>query len=155
SGLMDPSTGLFTRELFAAHLKRIAEAARVRRRPLSVCVLRVAEGADLAEARAGGWLDRAMPQIGAMVSRLVRALVTAVRLAPEVFAMAQPAARVEQARLAARRIAAVIACTAFDAGEDRAPFVVEFELGAAEVSPDEPPSAALDRAAADLTRQPA
>jgi len=155
SGLMDPSTGLFTRELFAAHLKRIAEAARVRRRPLSVCVLRVAEGADLAEARAGGWLDRAMPQIGAMVSRLVRAEDTAARLAPDVFALALPAARVEQARLAARRIAAVIGCTAFDAGKDRAPFVVEFELGAAEVSPDEPPSAALDRAAADLTRQPA
>lgn len=152
SGLMDPSTGLFTRDLFAAHLKRVAEAARSRRRPLSVCVLRVAESADVAEARAGGWLDRAMPQIGAMVSRLVRAEDTAARLAPDVFALALPATRAPAARLAAHRIAAVIGCTAFDAGKDRAPFVVEFELGAAEVAPDETPAAALDRAAADLGR---
>ena len=149
---MDPATGLFTPELFADHLRRLAEAARSRRRPLSVCVLRVSDTEDVVRARADGWLDRAMPQIGAMVSRLVRAEDTAARLGPEVFALALPAARAGAARLAAERIAAVIACTAFDAGKDRSPFVVEFELGAAELGPHETPAAALDRAAADLGR---
>lgn len=150
SSLMDPSTGLFTRELFAAHLARLAEAASRRRRPLSVCVLRVSAAADLAHARVGGWLDRAMPQIGAMVSRLVRVEDTAGRLAPEVFALALPATTGGEARLTAERIGAVVACTAFDAGPDRSPFVVEFDIGAAEVGPGENPAGVLERAFADL-----
>ncbi|NBW07882.1 MAG: diguanylate cyclase [Caulobacteraceae bacterium] len=153
SGLMDGSTGLFTRDLFASHLARLAEGAKSRRRPLSVCVLRVADNDSLAHARAGGWLDRAMPQIGAMVSRLVRVEDTAALLAPEVFALALPATPGPAARLAAERIAAVVGCTAFDAGPDRSPFVVEFDVGSAEVSPGESPASVLERASADLSRR--
>ena len=126
---MDPETGLFTPELFAGHLARVAEASRARKRPLSVCVLRVRETEAVTWARQGGWLDRAMPQIGAMVSRLVRVEDTPARLAKEVFALALPATHAEPARLAAERIAAVIGCTAFDAGSDRSPFVAEFDVG--------------------------
>jgi two-component system cell cycle response regulator PopA len=150
SGLMDGSTGLFTAELFASHLVRVAQGARERRRPLSVCVLRVSETEAVTAARRGGWLDRAMPQIGAMTSRLVRVEDTPARLAPEVFALALPATRGPAARLAAERIAAVIGCTAFDAGADRSPFVVEFDVGAAEMQPGETPAALLERASADL-----
>ena len=153
SGLMDPSTGLFTRDLFAAHLARLAEGARSRRRPMSVCVLRVADSPALAHARAGGWLDRAMPQIGAMVSRLVRVEDTAARLAPEVFALALPATTGAAARLAAERIVAVIGCTAFDGGPEKSPFVVDFDLGCAEVAPGESPASVLERASADLSRR--
>jgi len=153
SGLMDGSTGLFTRDLFASHLARLAEGAKSRRRALSVCVLRVADNDSLAHARAGGWLDRAMPQIGAMVSRLVRVEDTAALLAPEVFALALPATPGPAARLAAERIAAVVGCTAFDAGPDRSPFVVEFDVGSAEVSPGESPASVLERASADLSRR--
>ena len=155
AGIMDPSTGLFTRNLFASHLGRVAEAASARRRPLSVCVLRVAESDNLTRARMGGWLDRAMPQIGAMVSRLVRVEDTAARLAPEVFALALPATPGPAARLAVERIAAVIGCTAFDAGPDRTPFVVEFSVGVAELMPGEGAAAVLERASADMQAQPA
>ncbi len=150
AGIMDPSTGLFTRNLFASHLGRVAEAATARRRPLSVCVLRVSDTNALTLARQGGWLDRAMPQIGAMVSRLVRVEDTAARLAPEVFALALPATAGQAARLAAERIAAVIGCTAFDAGPDRSPFVVEFSVGVAELAPGESAAVVLERASADL-----
>ena len=137
SGLMDAATGLFTRDLFAAHLARIAQAARVRNRPLSVCVLRVAEKPELAAARVGGWMARAIPQIGSMIGRLVRVEDTAARLAPEVFALALPATPLEAGQAAGERIAAVIGCTAFEAGDGKPPFVVEFDIGAAEVtSPD-------------------
>ena len=148
--LMDPATGLFTPELFASHLGRVAEASRARKRPLSVCVLRVRETESVTWARQGGWLDRAMPQIGAMVSRLVRVEDTPARLAKEVFALALPATHAEPARLAAERIAAVIGCTAFDAGPDRSPFVAEFDVGAAEMQPNESAAALLERASADL-----
>ncbi len=154
AGIMDPSTGLFTRNLFASHLGRVAEAASARRRPLSVCVLRVSENDALTRARMGGWLDRAMPQIGAMVSRLVRVEDTAARLAPEVFALALPATPGPQARLAVERIAAVIGCTAFDAGPDRTPFVVEFNVGVAELMQGEGAAAVLERASADMQVQP-
>lgn len=155
SGVMDPTTSLFTPTLFASHLGRIAEAAMARRRPLSICVLKVSENETLGHARRGGWLDRAMPQIGAMVSRLVRVEDTAARLAPEVFALALPATPGPSARLAAERIAAVIGCTAFDAGPDRSPFVVEFRVGVAELMSGESAAAVLERASADLHAVPA
>ena len=147
SGLMDAPTGLFTRDLFAAHLARLVDAARARNRPLSLCVLRVADKPELTLARKGGWLDRAVPQIGSMVGRLVRVEDTAARLAPDVFALALPATNFAAARAAGERIAAVIACTAFEAGDDRPPFVVEFDIGVAEVEPDESAARALERAA--------
>jgi two-component system cell cycle response regulator PopA len=151
SGLTDPMTGLFTAELFASHLARVAEGARLRRRPLSVAVLRVSETNAVVEARAGGWLDRALPQIGAMVSRLIRTEDTAARLSPDVFALALPATEGPAGRVAADRIAAVIGCTAFDAGPDRSPFVVEFEVGVAEVAAGESPAAVLERASRDVS----
>ncbi len=152
SDLTDAATGLFTRDLFASHLARLADGARSRNRALSVCVLRVAERDPVVQARGGGWLDRAMPQIGAMVSRLVRVEDTAARLGPELFALVLPATSVAAARMAAERISAVIACTAFDAGKDRSPFVVEFEVGVAEMRNGETPAAVLERASADLSR---
>ena len=147
SGLMDPATGLFTRELFATHLGRLAQASRIRNRPLSVCVLKVSERAEVAEARAQGWLDRAVPQIGAMIGRLVRMEDTAARLSHEVFALALPATPAAAARAAGERIAAVIGCTAFEAGDGKPPFVVEFDIGVAEVSPAQGAGRALEEAA--------
>jgi two-component system cell cycle response regulator PopA len=148
SGLMDAATGLFTRDLFAAHLARLAQAAQARNRPLSVCVLKVAEKAEVIAARAGGYLDRAIPQIGSMVGRLVRVEDTAARLAPDVFALALPATSISNARLAGERIAAVIGCTAFEAGEGKTPFVVDFDLGVAQVTSAETAGRALEEAAA-------
>jgi len=148
SGLMDASTGLFTRDLFAAHLARLVQASRLRQRPLSLCVLRVADRPELTIARKGGWLDRAIPQIGTMIARLIRVEDTAARLGPEVFALALPATGQAAARAAGERICAVIACTAFEAGDSRPPFVVEFDIGVAEVEPGENAANALERAAA-------
>ena len=155
SGLMDAATGLFTRDLFAAHLVRLAQASRARNRPLSVCVLKVADKPEVTLARAGGWLDRAIPQIGSMIGRLVRVEDTAARLGPELFALALPATNLSAARAAGERIAAVIACTAFDAGENRPPFVAEFDIGVAEVQAGESAARALEIAAAKAMQRQA
>jgi len=148
SGVMDAATGLFTRDLFAAHLGRLAHASRLRNRPLSVCVLKVADRPEVIQARTGGWLDRAIPQIGSMIGRLVRVEDTAARLASEVFALALPATPLGSARAAGERIAAVIGCTAFDAGEGSNPFVVDFDIGVAQVDGAESAGRALEEAAA-------
>ena len=148
SGLMDAATGLFTRDLFASHLGRLANSARARRRPMSVAVLRIAERPDTAKMRSEGWLDRAIPQIGSMIGRLVRAEDTAARLGPDLFALALPAADLASAKVAADRIAAVIACTAFEAGEARKPFTIDFEIGVAQLESGETAAKTLERAAA-------
>jgi two-component system cell cycle response regulator PopA len=148
SGLMDAATGLFTRDLFAAHLLRLAKALQGRHRRLSVAVMKLSEGADGPRLRAGGHLDRAIPQIGSMIGRLVRAEDTAARLGPDLFALALPAASQGAAKTAAERIAAVIACTAFDAGDERAPFTVDFDIGSAHLEPNESAAETLERAAA-------
>jgi len=155
SGLMDVSTGLFTPQLFAAHLTRLTAAAQARGRPLSVCMLRVGDGPQTAMARAGGWLDRAIPQIGGMIGRLVRTEDTAARLSPEVFALALPATGLADAQLAAERIAAVIGCTAFECGPDRPPFVAEFDIGVAEVTGGRTAAQALEIAATEAGRRKA
>lgn len=148
SGLMDAATGLYTRDLFAAHLGRLARASRDSGRALSVAVLRVAERPEVMRARAGGWLDRAIPQIGSMIGRLIRTEDTAARLSAEVFALALPGTAERAARTAGERIAAVIGCTAFDAGAGAPPFVLDFDIGAAQVQPGEHPASALERASA-------
>ncbi|MEH6698116.1 MAG: diguanylate cyclase [Brevundimonas sp.] len=150
SGLTDPDTGLFTRDLFAQHLGRVSEASRERRRPLSLCVLKVTMTEPVEEARRDGWLARALPQIGTMVSRLIRTEDTAARLSSEVFALALPGTTEAQARIAAQRIVAVIGCTAFEAGPGRSPFVVDFELGVAEQQAGEAPARTLERASSTL-----
>jgi len=81
---------------------------------------------------------------------LVQAEDTAARLGPETFALALPSTRHSAARAAAERISAVIGCTAFDAGSGRAPFVVEFDIGVAEVEAGETGLLALERAAAKV-----
>jgi two-component system cell cycle response regulator PopA len=155
SGLMDVGTGLFSRDVFAAHLSRLAKASQVKGRPLSICVLRIADSSDLARARAGGWIERATPQIGSMIGRLVRTEDTAARLAPEVFALALPATPAAAARASAERIAAVIACTAFESGEGNPPFVVEFDIGVAQVESGETAGRTLERAAAQSLQKKA
>lgn len=150
SGLMDAATGLFTRDLFAAHLARLTRSAQRRNRALSVCVLRLTERPELKTLRSGGWVDKALPQIGSMIGRLVRAEDTAARLGPETFALALPATGLQAARAASERISAVIGCTAFDAGDGRPPFVVEFDIGVAEVEQGETAGRALERAASRL-----
>ena len=152
SDLMDAATGLFSRDLFSSQLSRLVGGARLRSRALSVCVLRVAERDAVAAARSGGWLEKAMPQVGAMVSRLVRVEDTAARLSSETFALALPATDEASARITAERIAAVIACTAFDAGKDRSPFVVELDIGVAQLTADDTALTLLERASAGLPR---
>jgi two-component system cell cycle response regulator PopA len=148
SGVMDPITGLFTRELFAVHLGHLSKALQSRHRPLSIAVLRLDAGLDAARLREEGHLSRALPQIGSMIGRLVRAEDTAARLATDVFALALPGAGVGAARSAAERIAAVIACTAFDGGDGRTPFTIDFHVGAAERLAGESAMHTLERAAA-------
>jgi two-component system cell cycle response regulator PopA len=151
SAIVDATTGLFTPELFAAHLARVADGARQRSRPVCVCVLRIATRNSLIEARQSGYLQAALPQVGAMISRLVRVEDTAAQLSPEVFALILPGVTAAEARMAAQRISAVIGCTAFESGHGRPPFVIELDIGVGEARRGETPAVMLERASQDLS----
>ncbi len=153
SELMDAATGLFTAQLFASHLLRLSKAAVASRRPLSICVLRIAGRPDTVRARAEGWLDTVMPHLGTMVARLVRGEDTAARLAPDLFALAMPATDVASARLAAERVAAVVGCTQFGSSQGQLAFTVGFDIGVAEVTAGEGAAKALERAASLALRR--
>lgn len=153
SQLTDSVTGLFHREPFASHLGRVFASTKRRKRTMSLCVLRVRKSDTLAAISRGGWLDMALPQVGAMVSRLVRVEDTAASLGPDSFAVMMPATDEAAARQAAERIAAVIACTAFEAGQNRSPFVIEFDIGVAEMAENEGPIQLLERAVADARQK--
>jgi two-component system cell cycle response regulator PopA len=144
---IDAPTQLFGRDLFAQHLSRLSDYSRQRNRPLSVCVLKIVETDAIGFARQKGYLDAALTQIGAMVSRLIRCEDTGGRLSNERFALALPATTFEKARLVCERIAAVISCTAFETKPGLPPYIVEFDVGVAELLRNEPPSEALLRAA--------
>jgi two-component system cell cycle response regulator PopA len=152
SGLMDRDTGLFPADLFAAHLLRLSRASIQFKQDLTVCVLRVADSDEVRQARAGGWLDRALPQMGSMIGRLVRTEDTAARIGPDVFALALRATCLHEGQSAAERIGAVIAATAFDSGADHPAFVAEFNIGVAQLEPGESAASALERAAAKSLR---
>jgi two-component system cell cycle response regulator PopA len=83
----------------------------------------------------------------------VRVEDTGARLGAEVFALAMPDTSLAAARAACERIAAVIACTAFEAGDDRPPFVAEFDIGAAQVEAGQSAAQALEIAAAEARRR--
>lgn len=152
SGLMDRDTGLFPPDLFAAHLLRLSRASAVFKQDLTVCVLRVADSDEVRRAREGGWLNRALPQMGSMIGRLVRTEDTPARIGPDVFALALRATCLHEGQSAAERIGAVIAATAFDSGADHPAFVAEFNIGVAQLEPGESAASALERAAAKSLR---
>ncbi|MFM8819634.1 MAG: diguanylate cyclase domain-containing protein [Phenylobacterium sp.] len=131
--LMDKDTGLFTPEVFNRHIERLRASSAERDRPLSLCALRIRPTEAVEEARRSGWLEKAFPQLGSMVSRLVRIEDCAARLGPDRFGVALPGTPADVAQAVAERIAAVISRTAFDAGQGRAPLVLEFDIDAFEV----------------------
>jgi len=143
---MDQETGLFTKTLFAAHLTNLSEHAQKAQRPLSLCVLKISQNTM---GDNPSQIISVLPQIGSMISRLIRSEDTAGILAPGLFALALPATDINAAKLAAQRLMAVIGCTAFEAELGKPPLVVDFDMGLAQLGHDEQASTCLMRAAED------
>lgn len=144
---MDSETGLMGRTLFAEHLSRLVEANKHKNRALSVVIFKISDTDELIKLRAEGKLKQSLPQIGSMISRLIRADDTGGRLSNDIFALALPATSLIRARYVAERVSAVVACTAFDCGNGMPPIVIELETGIAELLHNENASDLLLRAA--------
>jgi two-component system cell cycle response regulator PopA len=143
---MDQETGLFTKTLFARHLTNLSEHAQKAQRPLSLCVLKISHQTT---GDSPSQIIPILPQIGSMISRLIRSEDTAGILTPGLFALALPATDINAAKLAAQRLMAVIGCTAFESEMGKPPLVVDFDMGLAQLGQHEQASSCLMRAAED------
>lgn len=115
---MDQGTGLYVADFFKSHLESLVARAHETDRPLSVACVRIAPDPVTNALKSGRGLDRLVGQAGAMMARLVRAEDVAARLDRITFVVAFPSSDEDAADIAARRIAAVLECTAFDGGSD-------------------------------------
>lgn len=129
---------------FSTHMETLTQAAGERMRPLSVCILRLADGraSDLA-------LTNALDQAGSMIRRLIRIEDCMARLDATSFAVLMPATPTDYARIAGERIRSVLACAAFDGAAGKGHVVLDFKVGVAGISNGETVAASLNRAAED------
>ncbi len=153
---MDQGTGLYAPEFFASHLDALAARAHETDRPLSVAYVTIAPDPVTTALANGRGLDRIVGQAGAMLARLVRAEDVAARINRTTFAVAFPASDEDASDIAARRIGAVLECTAFDSGTDvtaysnDAPLQIKLNVASAGLLPGENAQNLMARADARL-----
>jgi two-component system cell cycle response regulator PopA len=148
----DSRTGLFKRETFDAHLKRLAADHHGTGRPMALCVLRVLPAHGLAEPEPDVW-KRGFTEIAGLAGRLMRDGDSGATLGDDFITVAMPATTLQGAKRTAERIAAVAECTAFASGEGGTGPLV-FEQSAVELAPGESSSALLNRALRALGADP-
>ena len=143
SAVIEPQTGLFTPEFFARHLANVTKQAKIIDRPLSLAVIRATPPPGIH----GAHVEAARKQFGGMLRHLVRAEDMAARIDPGVFSILMPGASKQPAEAAAKRIAGVVECTAFEQGNDEKSFQLELEVEVLELRPRETPADLMERAA--------
>jgi two-component system, cell cycle response regulator PopA len=148
----DPRTGLFRRDPFDAHLKRLAADHHANGRSMALCVLRVLPAHGLSEPEPDAW-KRGFTEIASLAGRLMRDGDTGVALGNEFIAVAMPATSLQGAKRTAERIASVAECTAFASGEGGSGPLV-FEQSAVELQAGESGGALLNRALRALDADP-
>lgn len=147
-GANDPATGLASAEFFLDHLDNMIKRAAALERSLSLVILRAkAPVATRKEAR-----EDAFRQLGSMVRHLVRTEDLPARIEPGVFVVAMPAADPASATEAAKRLAAIAECTAFDGGGDDR-FQLEITTAVSERRAGDTSATLLTRAAAAFRAQ--
>jgi two-component system cell cycle response regulator PopA len=120
--------GLFDADYFADHLARLADAAHLSGRPLTLAALRICLAPGARSRSADAW-DRSVAQIGELAGRLVRAHDAAALLQADVIVIALPDSHAAEGRHTAERVSGVVECTSFASGEgDAGPIVLEHSV---------------------------
>lgn len=149
--VLDRPTGIFNREVFAAHLRRMAEWSMQVGKPLSLCVIRVQPSVFSAKAPSAAALEAARRQFGQMLRHLTRSEDFAARLDAGVYVAAMPATTLEEANAAAERIRSAAECAAYDAGSSDGSIRIALHVSCAELQHDESAARLLKRAVDGLT----
>jgi len=126
--VLDPETGLFSRDFALAHLKRMAEHADHGQRRLGLAVARVRPESRRNFSPDYEQLESARAEFGAMLRRLLRPEDFAARLESGVFMIAMPGVSDTDMETALHRVSMVADCTAF--AENEAGEAVKLSLNA-------------------------
>ncbi|MBI1187079.1 MAG: hypothetical protein GC206_07075 [Alphaproteobacteria bacterium] len=147
----DAATGLLTAPAFAAHLARLADDHHVTGRKLSLIALRVLPAHGARQPSEAAW-RKARTDVAALAARLIRDQDCGALTPEDVILAALPCTPLAGARRTAERIASVVECTRFAAGEgDVGPIV--FERSTVELNPGESGRGLAARAMDALMRE--
>jgi two-component system cell cycle response regulator PopA len=147
----DAATGLFTAQAFCAHVARLAEDHHLTGRKLSLIALRVMPAHGARTPSEGQW-RKARTDVAALAARLIRDQDCGALTAEDVILVALPCTALAGARRTAERIASVVECTSFAAGEGEVGPLV-FERSTAELNPGESGRGLVARATDALTAE--
>ena len=147
-GAMDEETRLMNARFFNTHYKRQSLAADMHHRPISLLTLRIRNRVGQKADKGAGLA--LLKQAADAVRLLVRAEDLVTRLADDVILVSLPATRIEDARMAAKRIVGVVSHTQFLADTNSPPMIPQIEFGASERRTKEPIEETVARALAGL-----
>jgi two-component system cell cycle response regulator PopA len=143
--LGDPATGLFGADVFASHLTRLADDHHATGRPLSLLALRISPAA----AGDAAW-RKGFREVAGLATELVRDADCCAALDWNLIGAALPATSLAGAQRAAQRIASVVECASFAAGDSDAP---TYAQSTAELKPGESGRALMARTLENLAVQ--
>ncbi len=149
--VLDRPTGLYNRDVFAAHLRRMAEWSVLGGKPLSLAVIRVQPSLFAPRQPSPAALESARRQFGQMLRHLTRSEDFPARLDSGIYAAAMPATSLEEAEAAAERIRAAAECAAYDSGGSEASVRVTLHVSCAELTDNESAARFLKRTVDGLT----
>ena len=149
--VLDRPTGVYTRDVFAAHLRRMCEAAAQSSRPLSLIVMRVQPSIFSEQQPSAVALESARRQFGKMLRHLTRAEDFPARLDAGVYVAAMPATPLEEANATAERIRSAAECAAYDGGHSETSVRIALQMSCAELADDEGAARLLKRAVDGLS----
>jgi len=133
--LGDAATGLMTNAAFTAHMARLADDHHLTGRKLSLIALRILPAHGASPPSPHAW-RKARQEVAALAARLIRDQDCGALQEDDVIVAALPCTALAGARRTAERIASVVECTAFAAGEgDAGPLI--FERSVVELNPGE------------------
>lgn len=144
--VLDRPTGTFNRNVFAAHLRRMADWSAQTGKPLSLAVIRAQPSVFSKRQPGAAALHSARRQFGQMLRHLTRSEDFAARLDAGVYVAAMPATGLEEAIDAAERIRSAAECAAYDGGGSDGGVRLSLHFSCAELEPDETAPRLLKRA---------
>lgn len=148
----DTENGTYTEEFMRAHLKRILETGRNRRRRIAVAAFAIPNIPGIAERHGSDAAARLMRQISDTIAGLVRVEDLPSRLGDTKFAVVFPGASKEEAEKAVHRIAGVLDHSEYSLSKEIMESVnIWVQSSVASWEPDDTAAGMIERAVADLT----
>ena len=133
---VDAPSGNFNAAFFRAHMRRVTNALKPKKEPLTLIAIKAVPAAsqNIDERK----LSEAFGTIGQMLKSLVRMQDVTARMSEDTFLIAFPEQGESAALVVVERISGIVDCAAFDSGDDaNSPFTVTLETSVITMQEDD------------------